>query len=177
MNKLMMIAGAMVAMTAPAYAVTLYSSSFDTSSSSSDFNVISVNSAADTVIFGDNYGARGVAEAPSTPGGAAATSGLYMQTNKGATGVINGINAYLTAGGVNTFTGDITVSFDMWMNVPSSLVNTTEQALFGINTDGAGTNTRTGATQTGADGVWYHMANEGGYGNTSTTPNSRDFVG
>ncbi|MFN3963039.1 MAG: PEP-CTERM sorting domain-containing protein [Fimbriimonadaceae bacterium] len=177
MNKLMMIAGAMVAVTAPAYAVTLYSSTFDTGASASDFNVVSVNSAADTVIFGDNYGARGVAEAPSTPSGAAATSGLYMQTNKGATGVINGINAYLTAGGVHTFTGDITVSFDMWMNVPSTLTNTTEQALFGINTDGVGTNTRTGSTQTGADGVWYHMANEGGYGNTSTTPNSRDFVG
>ena len=24
--------------------------------------------------------------------------------------------------------------------------------------------------------MWYHLANEGGYGNTSTTPNSRDYV-
>jgi hypothetical protein len=177
MRKIQILAASAVIFAVPGMASALYSTSFDNAGVASDFNVVSVASSADTVIFGDDYGARGIAEAPGTTGGAAATRGLFMQTNKGATGVINGINAYLTAGGVNSFTGDIVVRFDMWMNVPTPLTNTTEQALFGINTDGLGTNTRTGAAQTGADGVWYHLANEGGYGNTSSTPNSRDFVG
>lgn len=177
MNKLMLIAGAMVAVTAPAHAITLYSSTFDTGASASDFNVQSVAPSADTVIFGDNYGARGLAEAPNTPGGAAATTGLYMQTNKGTVGVNNGINAYLTAGGVSTFTGDIKVAFDLWMNVPSPLTNTTEHAMFGINTDGQNTNSRTGGVQANADGVWYHISGDGAYSGTSTTLNNRDFVG
>lgn len=62
-----------------------------------------------------------------------------------------------------------------WGFTPTG-ANTTEQALYGINTDGMGVNSRTGSTQTGADGVWYHIAADGGYGGTSTTPNSRDYV-
>lgn len=73
------------------------------------------------------------------------------------------------------FNQDIRFSFDMWLNY-SGATATTEQALFGINTDGAGVNSRTGATQTGADGIWYHVATEGGYGATSATANSRDVV-
>jgi len=177
MKKLTTITGLLGALSATGFGTTLYSSAFDSAGSSSDFNIVSVAPSADSIIFGDDYGARGIAEAPNTGTGAAATRGLFMQTNKGATGVVNGINAYLTAGGVSSFVGDIRVSFDMWLNVPTPLTNTTEVALFGINTNGAGTNTRTGNTQTGADGVWYHLTNEGGFGSTSTTPNSRDFVG
>jgi hypothetical protein len=63
----------------------------------------------------------------------------------------------------------------MWLGFAGATA-TTEQAVFGINTDGAGVNSRTGATQTSADGVWYHLATEGGYGATSSTANSRDVV-
>ncbi len=177
MKKFTTFAGLLGALSATGLGSTLYSSAFDSATSAADFNVISVASSADTVIFGDDYGVRGIAEAPSTTAGDTVTTGLFMQTNKGTAGVVNGINAYLTAGGVSSFVGDIRVSFDMWLNVPSPLTNTTEVALFGINTNGAGTNTRTGNSQTNADGVWYHLANEGGFGSSSTTPNSRDFVG
>lgn len=177
MKRFTTIAGLLGALSATGFGSTLYSSAFDSAASAGDFNVVSVAPSADTVIFGDDYGLRGIAEAPSTVAGNTATTGLFMQTNKGTAGVLNGINAYLTAGGVDSFVGDIRVSFDMWLNVPSPLTNTTEAALFGINTDGTGTNTRTGGTPTGSDGVWYHLSNEGGFGSTSTTPNSRDFVG
>jgi hypothetical protein len=159
----------------------LFSNTFDNAASANSFLVTSVANLHETVTFGYDYSVRGIAEAPSTPGGAAATRGLFIQANKppaGTTGVINGINVTAASGGIaiNFNQPNLKVTFDMWMNVPTPLTNTTEQALFGINTDGAGVNSRTGATQTGADGVWYHLANEGGYGATSTTPNSRDYV-
>lgn len=177
MRKIQILAASAVLFAVPGLASALYSTSFDNASVAGDFNVVSVSATSgDVVTFGYDYSANGIAEATNTAGGAAATRGLFMQTNKGASGVINGINAYLTAGGVSSHVGEIRVQFDMWLNVAGT-TGSTEQALFGINTDGAGTNTRTGSTQTGADGAWFHWAGEGGYGNTSSTPNSRDFVG
>lgn len=160
---------------------TIFTSTFDSAASSADFNVTSISGSADTITFGYDYSTNSIPEAPSTPMGAAATRGLFIQANKpaGTTGAINGINVTPAVGGVaiNFTHVGMKLSFDMWMNVPSTLTNTTEQALYGINTDGLGVNSRTGASQTGADGVWYHVANEGGYGNTSATANSRDVVG
>jgi len=150
---------------------------FDDSSSSNSFQVNQIAGSTDTITFGYDYSANGIAEAPNTPTGATAQKGLFIMLNKGTTGALNGVNIFAAnAGSMITFSGDYKLTFDMWMNVPSTLTNTTEQALFGINSDGVGTNTRTGSTQTGADGVWYHLANEGGYGSTSTTKNSRDYV-
>jgi hypothetical protein len=155
---------------------------FDDATSAANFNVTQIAGSVDIITFGDNYAARGIPEAPSTPGFATLGRGLFIAANKPAppasSGAINGINVTPAVGGVSiNFTEtDLRLSFDMWMNVGPTLTGTTEQALFGINTDGVGVNSRTGATQTGADGVWYHAANEGGYGNTSTVPNSRDNV-
>jgi len=173
--------GLLAAMASPqaTWGATLFSETFDSAASSSNFVVTQIAGSADTVAFGYDYSANAIPEAPSTPGGAAAQRGLYVQANKpaGSTGATNGINVTAANGGIAiNFAQVIRLSFDMWLNVPSQLTNTTEQALFGINTDGLGVNSRTGATQTGADGVWYQVANEGGYGNTSTTPNSRDVV-
>jgi len=160
----------------------LFIATFDNASSSSQFNVTQVAGSADTVAFGYDYSAHAIPEAPSSPGGAAATRGLFLQANKpapGGAGANNGINVTAASGGVSiNFTQLIRARFDMWINIPAGeTVGTTEQALFGINTDGAGVNSRTGATQTGADGAWYHLAGEGGYGGTSTAANSRDLVG
>lgn len=155
---------------------------FDSPASAGNFNVTQVAGSVDVISFGNNYGALGIPEAPSSPLGSTPTSGLFIQANKpaqGATGSINGINVTPSSGGVAiSFAQDIKMSFDMWLSYDTTpgLGNTTEQALFGINTDGAGVNSRTGATQTGADGVWYHVSSDGGYGATSTTANSRDNV-
>lgn len=159
----------------------VFSETFDSSASSSNFLVTQVAGSVDTITFGYDYSANGIPEAPSTPGGAAAQRGVFLQVNKppapATTGAINGVNLTAAAGGLAiNFGGNITMTFDMWLNYNTAGSGTTEQALFGINTDGAGVNSRTGATQTGADGVWYHIATEGGYGATSTTPNSRDYV-
>jgi MYXO-CTERM domain-containing protein len=156
----------------------LFSEPFDAAESSSSFLLTRVASSTDVITFGYDYSGKGIPEAPSTPVGAEATRGLFLQANKPAagSGAINGINLTAAAGGVAlVFSQEIRLSFDMWLNYFGS-TNTTEQALFGINTDGAGVNSRTGSTQTGADGVWYHVATEGGYGATSTAANSRDVV-
>jgi hypothetical protein len=180
MRKINVLAGlAALGSASLAWAAPVFSETFDSASSSTRFNVTSIAGSADTITFGYDYSANSIPEAPNTPTGAAATRGLIIQANKpaGTTGAINGINIAPAVGGVSiAFTGDTILTFDMWLNVPTSLNNTTEQALFGINTDGVGVNSRTGGTQTGADGVWFHVANEGGYGNTSATANSRDYV-
>lgn len=180
-SRLALCAPVLFALAPVTASAALFVDTFDNAGSSSQWLITTAaaGGAGDTTIFGFDYSTKGVPEAPNTPLGAAPTRGLFLQTNKNvATGVINGLNVTAASGGVAiNFPQDaLRVSFDMWLGVPSTLTNTTEQALFGINTDGVGVNSRTGATQTGADGVWYHMANEGGYGNTSTTPNSRDYV-
>lgn len=161
----------------PAHA-SLFSETFDTAGSSSSFLLTQVGGSTDVITFGYDYSGNSIPEAPSTPVGAAATRGVFLQANKPTSGggAINGINLTAAAGGVAiSFGQEISFSFDMWLGYAGSTA-TTEQALFGINTDGAGINSRTGATQSGADGIWYHVATEGGYGATSTTPNSRDVV-
>jgi hypothetical protein len=162
---------------------TIFTSTFDSAATSADFNVTKIPGSTDTITFGYDYSANSIPEAPSSPMGATATRGLFIQANKlpppATAGFNNGINVTPAVGGVAISFNHVgqKMSFDMYMNVPSPLTNTTEQALFGINTDGLGVNSRTGGTQTSADGVWYHVANEGGYGNTSTIANSRDVVG
>jgi hypothetical protein len=157
----------------------LFQETFDTGASSSSFLVSQIAGSTDVITFGFDYSSKSIPEAPSSPLGSAATRGLFLQANKpqpSTTGAINGINVTAASGGVGiNFSQNIIFSFDMWLGYAGA-VSTTEQALFGINTDGLGVNSRTGATQTGADGVWYHVATEGGYGGTSTTANSRDVV-
>jgi hypothetical protein len=162
----------------------LFSEIFDSGASSSNFLVTQIPGSVDTITFGYDYSANLIPEAPgsaSLPGVFAATRGLFIAANDpplpATTGAINGINVTAASGGVAiNFAQDITMRFDMWLNLGSIAASSTEQALFGINTDGLGVNSRTGTTQTGADGVWYHIATEGGYGATSTTNNSRDYV-
>lgn len=181
MNKkvLLPLSAALLAVVPGAASAQLFRDAFDSSASSANFltTTSAAAGAGDVVTFGFDYSTKGIAEAPGTLAGDAATRGLFLQANKNLTaGVLNGLNVTASSGGVAiNFGQEIIFSFDMWMGV-GALTNSTEQALFGINTDGAGVNSRTGATQTGADGVWYHLANEGGYGNTSATPNSRDYV-
>jgi hypothetical protein len=181
MNKkvLLPLSAALLAVVPGAASAQLFRDAFDSSASSANFltTTSAAAGAGDVVTFGFDYSTKGIAEAPGTLAGDAATRGLFLQANKNLTaGVINGLNVTAANGGVAiNFGQEITFQFDMFMGV-GALTNSTEQALFGINTDGAGVNSRTGATQTGADGVWYHLANEGGYGNTSATPNSRDYV-
>lgn len=157
---------------------TLFSSTFDDATSANDFVVAQVAGSNDVITFGFDYGALGIPEAPSSPIGAAATRGLFLQANRAAPGVINGINILAANNGVLlNFTQNIDVTFDLWMGVGTDLAAGTEIALFGINkTDSNSVNRRTGATQTGADGVWFHASGDGGFGSTSTVANSRDVV-
>lgn len=156
----------------------LFSSTFDDASSANDFLIAQVAGSNDVITFGFDYGALGIPEAPSTPIGAAATRGLFLQANRAAPGAINGINVMAASNGVLlNFTQNIDVTFDLWMGVGSDLASGTEIALFGINkTNENSVNRRPGATQSGADGVWFHASGDGGFGSTSTVPNSRDVV-
>jgi hypothetical protein len=168
------------ALTASSASASLFSETFDTAGSSSNFLLTQVAGSTDVITFGYDYSTKSIPEAPSTPGGAAATRGVFIQANKppspATSGAINGINLTAASGGVAiSFAQEIRFAFDMWLGFAGATA-TTEQAVFGINTDGAGVNSRTGATQTSADGVWYHLATEGGYGATSSTANSRDVV-
>lgn len=141
----------------------LFADAFDSAASGSNFLVPQIAGSTDTITFGYDYSANGIAEAPSSTGTFAATRGLFIAANTGPVGAINGINVTAAAGGVAiNFAQDIKMSFDMWLGFDTGLVSTTEQAVFGINTDGLGVNSRTGATQAGTDGVWYHIASEGG---------------
>lgn len=168
-----------VAMAIPVTAqAALFSNTFDDATTSSAFNVTQIAGSTDVITFGFDYSTRNIAEAPSTPVGAAATRGLFLQANKPAAGAgsINGINVTAAVGGVSiNFGGDILVQFDMYLGV-GALISSTEIGLFGINTDGVGVNSRTGNVQSGSDGVWYHVANEGGFGTTATAANGRDVV-
>jgi len=162
----------------PGLTAPLFLETFDDGSSSGSFLTTQIAGSTDVITFGFDYSTKSIPEAPSSPLGSAATRGVFIQANNGPVGAINGINLTASSGGVAiNFSQAISFTFDMWLGYNSvTFLNTTEQALFGINTDGAGVNSRTGATQTGADGVWYHVATEGGYAATSTTPNSRDVV-
>lgn len=177
-SKFMLLASA-AAMVPAIGSAQLFSSAFNDATSANSFLTTQIAGSSDTITFGFDYSTRGIAEAPSQILGSAATRGLFIAANKPASGAgaINGINITAASGGVAINFGQIIrMSFDMWINVATDTASSTEQALFGINTDGAGVNSRTGATQTGADGVWYHQSGDGGYGNTSATPNSRDVV-
>jgi len=144
MNKkvLLPLSAALLAVTPGAASAQLFRDAFNSASSSSNFltTTSAAAGAGDVVTFGFDYSTKGLAEAPGTIVGDAATRGLFLQANKGATGVINGLNLTASSGGVAiNFGQEIIFSFDMWMGV-GALTNSTEQALFGINTDGAGVN-------------------------------------
>ncbi|MFQ3669079.1 MAG: hypothetical protein SNJ61_09355, partial [Fimbriimonadaceae bacterium] len=93
----------------------LFSSTFDDASSADDFLVARVTGSNDVITFGFDYGALGISEAPSTPIGAAATRGLFLQANRSAPGAINGINVMAASNGVLlNFAQNIDVTFDLW---------------------------------------------------------------
>jgi hypothetical protein len=105
-----------------------------------------------------------IPSAPSSIGGT--TKGLLLTVNKDATGAAAAVNLYPTN---QTFTGNFSVTFDIWMNYVVN-PNSTEHALFGINHTGNVTN-RVG--QAGSDGLFFAMSAEGG--SSSTSSSSRDY--
>jgi hypothetical protein len=159
-----------------ALAAPVFTDYFDTAGSSANYVQTTANVASvDAVTYGFDYSTKGIAEAPTSPGASAATRGVLITVNKGA-GVTNGINLTAAIAGVPiVFTEDIKFSFDMWMGYNTAdLATSTEIALFGINTDGAGvtrmtSTSSTAATannQTGSDGLWYNMSGDGGFGDS-----------
>jgi len=159
----------------------LFLDAFDSGASSSNFLVTQIAGSTDTFTFGHDYSVNLIPEAPRSIGAFNAQRGLFLAANNSLAlppiGANNGINVTPSIGGIAiNFGQDIRMSFDMWLNISTVTAASTELALFGINTDGLLVNSRTGATQANADGVWYHVSAEGGFGNTSTNPNSRDYV-
>lgn len=184
MNRSLVFASLVVAAAFPAASyANLFTDGFHDASSSSNWLVQRITASTDIVNYSFNYSAEGIPEAPNSPVGSPGTRGLFVAVNKPAlpatAGVNNGLNLLAALNGSRLNLGqEVGLEFDMWLNVglQPTLLGTTEIGIFGLNKNNTTVNRRTGAAQTDADGCWAWIASEGGFGATSTTPNSRDYV-
>lgn len=106
----------------------LYQDDFDGGDSAGKWT-LKTTSADNTVNFDFDYGALGIPSAPRTTAGT--KKGVFMSVNDDATGTLEAVIAYANT---SDFSGDFTLSFDMWMNYGTGA--TTEYSAFGINGDG-----------------------------------------
>jgi Calx-beta domain len=141
--------------------VTLFSDSFESSSSSSSW-FINRTFATDPVTFGYNYSVDGIPPAPHTTNGT--TFGLKMEANVVA-GAVAAVNV-LPVGG--NFTGDYRVRFDMWINYnggPNGPLNvggdqSTEWLNAGLGVKGTVLDWQSGSAS--MDGIWVVANGDGG---------------
>lgn len=150
---------------ATAGAGTLYAEPFNDANAN-----VAVNQQADTIVSYVDYSNMtiggtnfSIPEAPRPVAGGAATRGVLMQANL-ANGAAAGINM-LAGKTPMSFTGDYTVSFDAYLNVeipPPS--GGTEQLLWGVGNDNAGSIESRNTRNDGAMGTWGWLATENGYG-------------
>lgn len=120
-----------------------------------------VSSDADTLAtFAYNYSALGIPSAPNSAGGS--TIGLKLEANNGDTTAAAAAIGVSPAG--RTFTGDIYLRFDMWINAngpfPGGGVGSTEFVTAGVGTVGNTIHKSSG----NADGTWSGVDGEGGSG-------------
>jgi len=143
----------------------LFSEAFDDASAD-----VTILQQADTDVRFVDYGNLtvgssnfSIAEAPRALAGGAATRGVLMRANI-VSGAAAGIN--LLAGSTPiSFSGNYTVSFDAFMNVPLPLPNgSTEQLLWGVGVDNAGPLEALNQSGSGTIGTWGWLTAENGSG-------------
>jgi hypothetical protein len=99
---------------------------------------------------------------PPSPNGGGTTKGLKLTVNKDDTAATAAVSVYPKN---QTFSGDFSVKFDLWLNYNGPAyggTGSTEHGTFGINH--LGTQVNWSATASVSDGVWFSMAGEAGAG-------------
>jgi hypothetical protein len=140
-------------------AAPLFSDNFDVDSSA-QWSVFS--SQADTAAaFGYNYGADGI---PSAPNSGGTTLGVKLTANMVGAGVAGDAAGLNLVPKGQSFTGDYTVKFDLWMNIngpfPGGGAGSTELASAGIGLAGDGALIWSGGAPAGT--AWFAVSGEGG---------------
>ena len=149
----------------------LYSEGFDSQASAK----VVENNDADTIVTYVDYsnftvGAAtfNVPEAPNMVAGSASTRGVLMQANlvNAAPAIVNLIAADSPGGTPVSFSGDYSLTFDMWLSVFIPVgAGGTEQLVYGIGNDGGVPLGRSNRLDTpGPMGTWGWLATELGYG-------------
>lgn len=156
----------------------LFSDNFENDPAGANWNVAFqsyTNGSTDyNVVFGYNYtlgGLGNLSQIPTAPHSTNAdTKGLYVTVNKNA-GVSAGLNLYLKN---HTFGSNYALRFDMFLveNSSGSAQSKVENALFGINHDGAHTNwfrnavtgTSLPGSPTASDGLFFDVGADGNGG-------------
>ncbi len=104
-----------------------------------------------------------IPEAPRQIPGSASTRGLLLQSNL-SVGIASASNVLAGATPI-AFSGDYTLSFDVYMSVAIPIPSgSTEQMLWGVGVDGNDTVEARNTRAAGAAGTWGWLANENGYG-------------
>jgi len=161
LNRLFALAAAMLGMgmQSPAAEVTLFSDSFDTDTFAS---WLVLQSSADTrVTFAYDHSADGIPAAPNSAGGT--TKALKLEANLAAP---PGVEAVSLSPSGQSFSGDYTLRFDMWINVngpfPGGGSGSVEHLTAGIGT--TGDHLQWGSPGHRADGIWTVVNGEGSGG-------------
>ena len=137
----------------------LYTENFDDGTAASRWTT-SQTGGTNLANFAYDYSTAGI---PTAPGGTGST-GLRFDTNTGPTGAISAIMAFPNG---QNFTGNQTLSFNLWFNVVGTAA-TTEHGVFGLNhtstaiqtpTAGSGTIPSVGPSPNGFD---YAMTGDAG---------------
>lgn len=151
----------------------IYAEGFDSSGSSkvstSQFGEVTVDYVDYSDFMTPLGGSFSVSEAPNTVAGSDPTRGVVVTVNP-TQGVSSGINffALTEAGGSPlSLTDDYILEFDVYTKIDPDSTLTTQEALWGIGNDAAGT---TSYTQRGADGesdgTWGWGTSDGGWAGT-----------
>ncbi len=137
----------------------LYTETFDDGTAASRWTT-SQTGGTNVADFAYDYSTAGIPTAPSGTG----STGLRFDTNTGPTGAISAIMAFPNG---QNFTGNQTLSFNLWFNVVGTAA-TTEHGVFGLNhtstaiqtpTAGSGTIPSVGPSPNGID---YAMTGDAG---------------
>ncbi|MBU6309281.1 MAG: autotransporter-associated beta strand repeat-containing protein [Planctomycetes bacterium] len=137
----------------------LYTENFDDGTAASRWTTSQAGGTS-LANFAYDYSTAGI---PTAPGGTGST-GLRFDTNTGPTGAISAITAFPNG---QNFTGNQTLSFNLWFNVVGTAA-TTEHGVFGLNhtstaiqtpTAGSGTIPSVGPSPNGFD---YAMSGDAG---------------
>lgn len=137
----------------------IYSENFNTDHSANWTQIFVANDGVpDSVVdFNFNYSSFGIPDAPHGGG-----NGLFLNVNKDLTGSAAAINLYPNGG---SFSGNFALRFDMFLSVPLPNSSATEYALAGINHSGTKTNWwRSGGVPAGGvfDGLFCAITTDSG---------------
>jgi len=147
-----------VALGQPVSAQVLYSETFDDGNAASRWTTSPSGNPNYAIDYAFDYASAGIPAAP----GSTSTTGLKMEVNT-AGAAIGSLMAFPTA---ENFSGNHTLSFDIWFNV-SGTVATTEFGIFGLNHTSTTAQTPTGVTPgvgPSANGIDYAMTGDTGAG-------------